>query len=130
MWPTRNVVAVLDPGSTLAWDTKTSGARWIFELKPEGAGTRLIQRRPIPQRRTMVGRVFAIGFLGGKEEHDDELEAGMRHARSKRFRRRWRQLISAGSARAYVRCPRTTRDSPVDTWRPTARVGIVTDIPR
>ena len=77
VWPTRNVVAVLDPGRTLAWDTKTSGARWIFELKPEGAGTRLIQRRPIPQRRTMVGRVFAMGFLGGKEEHDDELEAGM-----------------------------------------------------
>jgi len=78
VWPTRNVVAILDPGKTLAWDTKTSGARWIYELTPEGSGTRLTQRRPIPRRRTITGRVFAMGFLGGKDPHDDELQEGMR----------------------------------------------------
>ena len=78
VWPTRNVVVTLDPPRTLAWDTKTSGSRWVFELAPEGTGTRLTQRRPVPDRLTVLGKVFATGFLGGKEEHADELEDGMR----------------------------------------------------
>jgi hypothetical protein len=78
VWPTRNVVAVLDPGKTLAWDTTTSGSRWIFELTPEGNGTRLTQRRPVPKRLTRIGSLVAQTLLGGKEEHADELEEGMR----------------------------------------------------
>lgn len=77
VWPSRNVVAAVDPGRTLAWDTKTSGARWIFELAPEGTGTRLTQRRPVPKRLTGLSKVFAATLLGGTEEHADELEAGM-----------------------------------------------------
>lgn len=78
VWPTRNVVVTVDPGRTLVWDTKTSGSRWIYELAPEGDGTRLTQRRPVPERLTVLGKVFASGFLGGGEEHADELEEGMR----------------------------------------------------
>jgi uncharacterized protein YndB with AHSA1/START domain len=78
VWPTRNVVAVLEPGKTLAWDTKTSGARWIFELAPEGEGTRLAQRRPVPTRLTLVSKAFAPAVLGGSDAHADELEDGMR----------------------------------------------------
>ena len=33
LWPTRSVVAVLEPGRRLAWDTRSSGARWIWELE-------------------------------------------------------------------------------------------------
>ncbi|MCW2782245.1 MAG: cyclase/dehydrase [Marmoricola sp.] len=78
VWPTRNVVAVLEPGKTLAWDTKTSGARWIFEVAPEGEGTRLAQRRPVPTRLTLISKAFAPVVLGGSDAHADELEAGMR----------------------------------------------------
>ncbi|UMG91861.1 saccharopine dehydrogenase C-terminal domain-containing protein [Nocardioides sp. TF02-7] len=42
-----------------------------------GASTRLVQRRPVPQRLTPVGRVFAAALLGGGASHADELEAGM-----------------------------------------------------
>jgi uncharacterized protein YndB with AHSA1/START domain len=80
VWPTRNVVAVLEPGRVLAWDTTSSGARWIWELTPagpDGAATRVVHRRPVPRRITGVSRVFAPLFLGGSEEHADELEAGM-----------------------------------------------------
>lgn len=77
VWPTRNVVATLEPGKALAWDTKTSGARWIYELAPEGAGTRLVHRRPVPTRLTLLSRMFAPAALGGNVEHADELEAGM-----------------------------------------------------
>lgn len=78
VWPTRNVVAELEPGRGLAWDTTSSGARWVFELAPEGEGTRVVHRRPVPRRLTVQGRLFASALLGGAGSHADELEAGMR----------------------------------------------------
>jgi uncharacterized protein YndB with AHSA1/START domain len=77
VWPSRSVVAVLEPGRSLAWDTKTSGARWVWELSPDGDRTRVVHRRPVPKALTMVSSVFAPLFLGGSAEHADELEAGM-----------------------------------------------------
>jgi uncharacterized protein YndB with AHSA1/START domain len=77
VWPSRNVVAVLEPGTSLAWDTRTSGARWIFDLAPEGTGTRVVHHRPVPRKLTVIGRVFASVALGGGDHHADELEAGM-----------------------------------------------------
>ncbi len=77
VWPTRNVVAVLDPGKSLAWDTRSSGARWIYELSADPVGTRLVHRRPVPARLTTMSKLFAPAFLGGNEGHADELEAGM-----------------------------------------------------
>jgi len=77
VWPSRSVVAVVEPGRSLAWDTKSSGARWIWELIPEGDRTRVVHRRPVPRALTPIGKVFAASFLGGADEHADELEAGM-----------------------------------------------------
>ena len=77
VWPSRSVVAVVEPGRSLAWDTKSSGARWIWELVPEGDRTRVVHRRPVPRALTPIGKVFAAGFLGGADSHADELEAGM-----------------------------------------------------
>jgi hypothetical protein len=77
VWPTRSVVAVLEPGRALAWDTRSSGARWIWELAPAGESTHVVHRRPVPSSLTTVSRVFAGAFLGGADGHADELEAGM-----------------------------------------------------
>lgn len=80
VWPTRSVVAVLEPGRVLAWDTTSSGARWIWELSPEGpdgAATRVVHRRPVPRRLALGSRIVAPLLLGGSDEHADELEAGM-----------------------------------------------------
>jgi len=77
VWPTRNVVAVLEPGRTVAWDTTSSGARWIWEIKASGEGTHVVHRRPVPEKLTLVSRLFAPVFLGGNAEHADELETGM-----------------------------------------------------
>ena len=77
IWPTRNVVVAFEPENTLAWDTKTSGARWIYELAPEGSGTRVVHRRPVPKKLTLVSKVFAPVALGGSVQHADELEGGM-----------------------------------------------------
>jgi len=77
VWPTRSVIAEVEPGRTVAWDTRSSGARWIWELVPEGAGTRVVHRRPVPRRLTPLSRAFAGAFLGGTGGHADELEEGM-----------------------------------------------------
>ena len=77
VWPSRNVVALLEPGRLVAWDTTSSGARWIWELEPVEGGTRIVHRRPVPRRITRMSKVFAPIALGGSAGHADELEAGM-----------------------------------------------------
>ena len=77
LWPTRSVVVTVDPEKALAWDTRSSGARWIYELAPQADGTRVVHRRPVPRGLTLIGRLFAPVALGGTEGHADELEAGM-----------------------------------------------------
>jgi hypothetical protein len=77
VWPSRNVVTALEPGKVLAWETKSSGATWIYELVAEGAGTRLVHRRPVPKKLTLLSKGFAPLALGGSESHADELEQGM-----------------------------------------------------
>ncbi len=78
VWPTRSVVAVLESGRRLAWDTRSSGARWIWELEPAGPGeTRVVHRRPVPRRLTVLSKLFAGALLGGAGGHADELEQHM-----------------------------------------------------
>ena len=77
VWPTRSVVAELEPGRRLAWDTTSSGARWVWELSAEDGGTRVVHTRPVPRRLTRLSAAFAAAFLGGAGGHADELEQGM-----------------------------------------------------
>ena len=77
LWPTRNVVTEVTGDRTVVWDTRTSGARWIWELTPEGEGTRVVHRRPVPEKVTPLSMAFARVFLGGVGGHADELEEGM-----------------------------------------------------
>lgn len=77
VWPTRSVVSALEPETKLAWLTKSSGAEWIYELSPEGQGTKVVHRRPIPRKLTPVSKAFAAVALGGGAEHADELEVSM-----------------------------------------------------
>ena len=81
VWPTRNRVTALAPGRMVAWDTVSSGARWIYELSDagsDGSRTRLLQRRQVPRDLTLGSRMVAPLLLGGTASHADELEAGMR----------------------------------------------------
>jgi uncharacterized protein YndB with AHSA1/START domain len=77
VWPTRNIVTDVEPGRLLAWDTPSSGARWIWELFPGPGGTLVVHRRPVPRRLTLLARVFARVFLGGIAHHVDDLESDM-----------------------------------------------------
>jgi uncharacterized protein YndB with AHSA1/START domain len=78
VWPTRNRVVAVEPERLLVWDTLSSGARWVYELHPDGERTRVAQRRPVTGHLTLGSRVFATALLGGAASHADELEDGMR----------------------------------------------------
>ncbi len=78
VWPTRNRIVAVEPGRLLAWDTVSSGARWVYELQGEGGGTTVTQRRPVTTALTVLSRAFAPLALGGNASHADELENGMR----------------------------------------------------
>jgi uncharacterized protein YndB with AHSA1/START domain len=80
VWPTRSVVCAVAPGSLVAWDTVSSGARWIYELTDATSGqdrTLVVHRRQVPRDLTLGSRLVAPLLLGGTPEHADELEAGM-----------------------------------------------------
>ena len=77
VWPTRNRVVAVEPERLLAWDTVSSGARWVVELHPDGEGTRVVHRRPVTTGLTAASRVVAGLLLGGGASHADELEQGM-----------------------------------------------------
>lgn len=80
VWPSRSVVAEVEPPHRLVWDTTSSGARWIWELAPadaSGVATHVVHRRPVPTRLTPLSNLFAGRLLGGTAGHADELEAGM-----------------------------------------------------
>jgi len=74
VWPTRSTVTDVDAGRLLAWDTASSGARWIWELVGEDGGTLIVHRRTVPRRLTLLTRLFAATFLGGASRHSDDLE--------------------------------------------------------
>ena len=80
VWPTRSVVAAVEPGRRLVWDTPSSGARWIWELEPVASSpgrTKVVHRRPVPAALSLGSRLVAPLLLGGAESHADELECGM-----------------------------------------------------
>ena len=80
VWPTRSTITDVEPGALLAWDTTSSGARWIWELVPDDEGTVVVHRRPVPHRLTLLTRLFAAAFLGSVSAHSDDLELDMQQS--------------------------------------------------
>jgi hypothetical protein len=76
-WSTLNEVVEADPGRAFAFQTKQSGMRWRYELEPVADGTIVTESRAPVRERPLVARVFARIALGGGDEHEDELRAGM-----------------------------------------------------
>ncbi len=75
-WPTMSTVVRWEPQRAIAWRTRESGATWLYEVEPVGAGTRLTGRRILPtftRGTTLLGPV-----IGGAAGHDAELAAGIR----------------------------------------------------
>jgi hypothetical protein len=76
-WFTVNQVVTAEPGREFAFETRTTGVRWRYRFTPRDAGTTVTESRQEVRDRPLTARLFARLFLGGIEEHDDELREGM-----------------------------------------------------
>jgi len=77
-WSTTNKVVAAEPGREFAFETQQSGVRWTYRFGPDGDGTIVTEQRERFKDRTLLASVFTRFALGGIEDHDDELRAGMR----------------------------------------------------
>jgi uncharacterized protein YndB with AHSA1/START domain len=77
-WSTVNEVVAAEPAREFAFETQQSGMRWTYRIEPDGEGSVVTERRERYKARTGIATVFTKLALGGVEEHDDELRAGMR----------------------------------------------------
>lgn len=77
-WPTASLITEFVPEKRLAFYVYLSGTNWSYDLEPSDGGTTVTERRVVKgDRRTILSRLTATLALGGIEEHDVELQAGM-----------------------------------------------------
>jgi hypothetical protein len=76
-WATTNKVVAADPGREFAFDTQQSGTRWRYLMEPDGDGTIVTERREPWRERPLLARLTSRFLLGGEDEHEDELRAGL-----------------------------------------------------
>jgi uncharacterized protein YndB with AHSA1/START domain len=77
-WSTTNHVVEAETGAAFSFETQQSGIRWTYRIQPDGTGSLVSESRAEFKERPAVARIFTKLLLGGVEDHDDELRAGMR----------------------------------------------------
>ncbi len=78
VWPTRSTVVRFEERREIAWRIKDNGSIWSFVLEPSGSGTRLVQRRDVPDGIHESSLALTDRLLGGQPAFQAELQAGMR----------------------------------------------------
>jgi uncharacterized protein YndB with AHSA1/START domain len=77
-WPTASRITAFVPEKRLAFRVYGPGDVWSYELTPNGEGTTVTERRElVGGKRTFLSKITAAVALGGIDEHDVELVAGM-----------------------------------------------------
>lgn len=78
VWPTRSEVVRFEPHSEFAFRIKENRSIWSFSLTPTGTGTRVVQRRSVPDGLSSVSGLLTKKVLGGQQTFQAELREGMR----------------------------------------------------
>jgi uncharacterized protein YndB with AHSA1/START domain len=77
-WPTASRITEFVPEQRLAFYVAGSSTFWSYDLAPDAGGTVVTERRELKGgKRSFLSRLTAAVALGGIEEHDVELKAGM-----------------------------------------------------
>lgn len=77
-WATTNEVVAAEPGREFAFETKQSGIRWSYSFERDGDGTLVTESRAAWRDRPLTAKLASRLFLGGLDEHEDEMREGMR----------------------------------------------------
>lgn len=79
IWPTTGRVVRFEPHRDFAFRINENRVVWSFELSPTpGDGTRLVQRRELPDGISGLSTTLTRIVLGGVDRFTDRLDAGMR----------------------------------------------------
>ena len=78
VWPTSAKVVRFDPHREFAFRVKDNFTIWSFTLEPTATGTRVIQRREVPDGISDISVKLTRLAFGGQEQFGSELSAGMR----------------------------------------------------
>lgn len=77
-WPTSAKVVRFTPHTEFAFRVKDNKTIWSFTLEPTETGTRVVQRRELPDGISDISLKLTKVALGGQEKFSAELAAGMR----------------------------------------------------
>ncbi len=78
LWPTNGKVVRFDPHRAFAFRIAENRTIWSFELEPiPGGGTRITQRRELPDGISNLSLRMTKVALGGVPKFTDRLRAGM-----------------------------------------------------
>lgn len=83
VWPTTSKVIRFDPNRELAFRVTENRTVWSFKIEEDEGGLRLIQRREVPGETTKISAFLVDKFMGGTEDFEVELTAGMRETLAK-----------------------------------------------
>lgn len=78
VWPTSAKVVRFEPHTDFAFRVKDNFTIWSFTLEPTASGTRVTQRREVPDGISEVSVKLTNIALGGQEKFTGELRSGMR----------------------------------------------------
>jgi len=77
-WPTASRITEFVPEKRIAFYVTGSSTFWSYDLEPNGGGTVVTERRDLKGgKRSILSKLTAATALGGIEQHDIELKAGM-----------------------------------------------------
>ena len=77
-WPTASRITEFVPEKRIAFYVTGSSTFWSYDLEQEADGTVVTERRELKgDKRSILSKLTAAMALGGIEEHDIELRAGM-----------------------------------------------------
>jgi uncharacterized protein YndB with AHSA1/START domain len=82
-WPTTSRILRYEKNSALAFRVSQNRTVWTYTLEPTENGTRLVERRDVPNGTTWVSRTLIDAVLGGEAAFEENLVAGMNESLAK-----------------------------------------------
>ncbi|MEU7765876.1 SRPBCC family protein [Nocardia sp. NPDC049190] len=76
-WPTTARILRYEPGRAFTFRINENRSVWSYLLEPTETGTRLIERRDMPNGTTWVSRRAIDAALGGEQPFEEALLRGM-----------------------------------------------------
>ena len=76
-YPTTSRIVRYEPDQAFAFRMNENGTVWSYTLEPTAAGTRVTERRDVPNGVRKPVRLMIDALLGGEQKFEADLVAGM-----------------------------------------------------